>query len=292
MKPEHYHPITVLQPYIRTFLIIESDNEVSSRIIPDSALVMAFRYKGQVTILDRTGPEGNPKNHKEVPVILPSAVITGLRKTPRIINYAPGTANVLVVFRDGGANAFLREPLHSFFGQSLALDSLIPYSEITRVEEQLGEAAGNAERIRLVEAFLLSRMKLLSGKRGFQPDLLVGEAIQQIKKANGNLSIRDLVSTLALSQDPFEKRFRRFTGTSPKQFSSIIRLRQVRQAGLYFSTTIPQGYALEVISVRFKGRFISWNMESPLPSTDGLTIRWNSSTSPDLTRDEANWAPP
>ncbi|MHA4809049.1 helix-turn-helix domain-containing protein [Flavitalea flava] len=231
MKLEHYHPIAVLQPYIRSYLIIDSDKEVSNTILPDSSLIMAFRYKGKVTILDPEGPAGKEggqaQKQREVPVILPASVITGLRKTPRIINYAPGTANVLVVFKEGGANAFLRESLHTFFGESLALDSMIPYSEISQIEEQLGEAAGNEERICLIETFLLSRMTLLSGKRSIQPDLLIGEAIQRIKAANGNLSIRDLASAMALSQDPFEKRFRRFTGTSPKQFSTIIRLRHV-----------------------------------------------------------------
>lgn len=168
MKPEYYLPVVVLRPFIKTFLIMGSEKEISNKILPDSTLVMAFRYKGSVSTLDEGGH-----------IVLPSAVISGLRKTSRIINYAPGTANLLVVFREGGANAFLREPLHAFFGQSIALDAMIPQSELGRIEEQLGEVRSNAERIRLVETFLLSRMALLSGKRGMQPDLLIGRLFKE-----------------------------------------------------------------------------------------------------------------
>jgi AraC-like DNA-binding protein len=51
--------------------------------------------------------------------------------------------------------------------------------------------------------------------------------MQKIKDTNGNLRIKELATSLAISQDPFEKRFRRVIGTSPKQFSNIVRLKHV-----------------------------------------------------------------
>ena len=45
--------------------------------------------------------------------------------------------------------------------------------------------------------------------------------------AKGIIKIKDLADTLYISQDAFEKRFRRVVGTSPKQFSSILRMRSI-----------------------------------------------------------------
>ena len=209
MKLERYIPSeALLKPFISAFLIIESDSGAVNRVLPDSALVMTFRLRGSVTMLD--GAERSS---------LPFAVISGLRKTSRTVCYAPGTANLLVLFREGGAAAFLREPVHELFGQSLGLDLL--EGELGRIEEQLSEAATHSEKIRRVEEFLLSRLHTAS------PDRLVEEAIRQIKIAKGDINIRKLLAPLSLSLDPFEKRFRRVTGTSPKQFSSIIRLRNL-----------------------------------------------------------------
>ena len=210
MKLERTIPSEALRPFIDAFLIIESDNGAVNRVLPDSALVMTFRLRGSVTMLD--GAERSS---------LPFAVISGLRKTSRTVCYAPGTANLLVLFREGGAAAFLREPVHELFGQSLGLDMLISPGELGRIEEQLSEAATHSEKIRRIEAFLLSRLNAA------HPDRLVEEAIQQIKTAKGDINIRKLLASLPLSLDPFEKRFRRVTGTSPKQFSSIIRLRNL-----------------------------------------------------------------
>ena len=39
------------------------------------------------------------------------------------------------------------------------------------------------------------------------------------------MRINDLITGLFISRDPFEKRFRRIVGTTPKQFSTIVRLR-------------------------------------------------------------------
>jgi methylphosphotriester-DNA--protein-cysteine methyltransferase len=75
--------------------------------------------------------------------------------------------------------------------------------------------------VAVVEQFLLSKLKTP------KTDLLVLDAVQQIQLAKGDIKISQLVSGLHISQDPFEKRFRKLTGTSPKHFSSVVRLRHI-----------------------------------------------------------------
>jgi AraC-like DNA-binding protein len=101
------------------------------------------------------------------------------------------------------------------------MDALISPGKLNEIEEQLAGAKDSLQRIAVVERFLISRLNET------RPDLLIHHAIQQIQLTNGSIRIKELVKTLPLSHDPFEKRFRRLTGTSPKQFSSIVRLRNV-----------------------------------------------------------------
>ena len=200
-------PPIALQPFVKTFLVIESETGSTSRVLPGAAIVLAFRYKGRIRCEEETGI-----------VDLPGSVISGLRKSARVMHYGPETGNVLVVFQPGGARAFFHDSLHEWFGQSLSLDLLIPASETEEIEERLALAGDQTERIGLVERFLLDRLT------PEKPDMLVREAIARIRSGRGMLDLKELLSSFPLSRDPFEKRFRRVTGTSPKQFSSIVRL--------------------------------------------------------------------
>ena len=210
MKMERYLPSAILSPFIKAFLVIESEDGMENSIIPDTSVVMAFRYKGNVTQVqnERTGQ-------------LPETGISGLRKSVRLVKYAPGTGNLLVMFREGGAAPFFKAPLHELFEANQALEELIHLHKIKEVEEQLSGSANTVQRIAVVEKFLLSELKTQ------QPDLLVSHAVQQIKAANGSSRIKTLAADLYISQDAFEKRFRRSVGASPKQFSAIVRLRHL-----------------------------------------------------------------
>ncbi|ACU63211.1 helix-turn-helix transcriptional regulator [Chitinophaga pinensis] len=207
MHIEQYKPVAVLQPFIRSIMIIESEYALQNEVLPDTSLVMAFRLKGNVAASDYG--------------TLPSAVIAGLRKTSRTLLYAGNTANLLVVFREDGAAAFFKASLHELFGASAALDNFIDQQILRDISEQLAEASDYAAAVHKIQEFLLTLWKHAV------PDLLVHTAIRQIRQANGNVRIKELLHHLYISQDAFEKRFRRITGATPKQFAAIVRLRSV-----------------------------------------------------------------
>ena len=210
MNVETYLPADILKPFIKYFLIIESENGMENRILPATSIVMAFRCKGKVMLEDGG-------IHSSLPV----SGITGLQKAPRFVSYSKKAATLLVLFEEGGAAAFFKEPLHEIFGINVPLDNLIHRPKLIEMEERLAGAENNAQRVFLVEKFLLSELKEA------QSDRLILSAVQRIKAANGNVRIKDLVKTLPVSLDPFEKRFRRLVGTSPKQFSAIVRFRNL-----------------------------------------------------------------
>jgi AraC-like DNA-binding protein len=210
MSIEEYLPTAQLRPYIKAYRIIESPDGIVNRVVPDTSFAMAFRFRGQISYLNDSDK-----------IILPAATFSGLRKSVRLINYAPQSSALIVLLRETGATGFFRQPLHELFEKSVPLDGFFSRSEISIMEERLGETNSNRKRIAMMERFLCS--KLFCNK----PDKLVSEAIARIYENNGLTRIRELSDSLFISQDAFEKRFRKVTGTTPKQFSSIVRLKTI-----------------------------------------------------------------
>lgn len=206
-----YQPSPPLQPFIQAYKIIESHDEKVNRVLPDTTPAIAFRFKGQVRYLAGEQP----------PVILPASVISGLRSTVRLINYQPRSAAIIVQFRATGAAAFFRVPLHELFEHSVSLDHFFSRQQTADIEEQLSAAADDAQRAALLDTFLLSQLRFP------KQDLLILNALQQIHHANGDINMKALAAANYLSQDAFEKRFRKVIGTTPKQMASIIRMRSV-----------------------------------------------------------------
>jgi AraC-like DNA-binding protein len=202
---EQYFPSDRLSPFIKSYLFIESDRERGNTVLPDTSMVMALRYKGRIDTADGG--------------TLPSAVLSGIRDSSRLIHYEDDTANLIVNFKPGAAAAFFHEPLHELFGQWLPAHWLKNGAGLSLLSEQLAETPGKKAQLALVEKVLLR--KLLQPT----PDLLVNAAIQSIGSAHGNLRIAALAKELYISRDALEKRFRGSVGTSPKHFSSILRLR-------------------------------------------------------------------
>ncbi|MBV6440994.1 MAG: hypothetical protein EPGJADBJ_02670 [Saprospiraceae bacterium] len=205
-----HQPSAPLRPFIRHFLIMENREEMVNRVVPDTALVMVFRFQGQVRFLS----DGYT-------IELPPMVISGLKKSVRLVHYLKETGAILVVFKETGAASFFREPLYELFEESVSLDNFVHPAELSLVEDQLSEAKNNVDRIAVVERFLWSRFT------GRKPDGLVLAAIQNIRETKGQVRVKDLAGSLFISQDAFEKRFRNVVGASPKQFSSIVRMKSV-----------------------------------------------------------------
>ncbi|MCB0630546.1 MAG: helix-turn-helix transcriptional regulator [Saprospiraceae bacterium] len=228
MKLIEYRPSAHLRPFVKAYRLIESKEGVTNRVLPNTSFALAFRLRGRLSYVQAGG-------NRE----LPTAVFSGLRRSARLIRYAPHTSTLVVLFTATGISAFFREPLHALFEKSVALEDLLPATEIACVEEQLAESKASEQGIQVIERFLLSRLQCQS------PDVLVTEAIRRIAAEKGNVRIKTLAKQLYISQDAFEKRFRNVVGTSPKRWSGIIRMqtvvREISTAGL-LDIALDNGY--------------------------------------------------
>ena len=203
-------PTEQLRPFIKAYRIIESEDELVNRVLPSTSLAIAFRCKGYVNYIKEN-------QHEKLPV----STISGIRKSVRLINYAKDTATLIIQFKEAGAKAFFKEPLHELFEESVSLDNFIPQQKIAIIEELLAEAKTNNQKIAVIEQFLLSRL------HNYKPDNLISAAITIIQSKKGIVKIKELADALFISQDAFEKRFRKTIGSSPKQFCYVVRIKSI-----------------------------------------------------------------
>ena len=207
MKFETHTPSEALKPFIKSYNFIESELGITNRILPTTSFALAFRLRGQISYINN--------NHA---TLLPTATFTGLKKSARLINYAPNSAAIIVLFKETGVAAFFQTPPQLLFDQSVALNNFFPITEISLLEHRLAEGKSTVEIIATIEQFLLSKISYS------KTDQLINEAIAKIHAVNGNLKIKGLANNLYISLDAFEKRFRKSTGATPKQFSNIVKM--------------------------------------------------------------------
>lgn len=203
-------PCEALRPFIGSFVVTETNEESTYRVLPGTGLVIGFQYKGRLWRVE---------DRSEIPLSVSG--ITGLGDHARRFKNSADIGTVLVFFKDGGASQFFTQPLHELFRQSVSLDNFMLRSELLCLEEQLAEAATAADRVGVVERFLITRM------RSAEPDKLVLAALALIYKSRGTIRMTELAGQLHTSQSPLEKRFRRSVGSSPKKFASIVRLKNI-----------------------------------------------------------------
>jgi AraC-like DNA-binding protein len=208
MHVTRWAPGARLAPFVRHYTIVETREEATRVLIPETGLVLGVRYGGSATQLDGGGETR-----------LADAAMTGIARTARRIRTSARGGMIVAAFRDAGAAQFFTAPLHELCGKTVALDELLSPSELDRVRGDVASAADHAGRVAALERFLTGHL------REQTPDPVVEAAVRAIRGAGGSVRIGALARRLGISQDPLEKRFRRAVGASPKRFASLVRLR-------------------------------------------------------------------
>lgn len=210
MRFDKFIPADKLKPYIKYFAVSENEVGMEYKVFPSSGLVIGFQYKGQLAVL---------KNNMESK--LASAGITGISDSYKIFKNSAGIGTILVFFTETGFTHFASHPTNELFNQSISLDYIFDRNAIAQIEEQLALVHTDKQRIQAVEKFMLSQLKHI------QTDKLIVEAVKLIYQSNGTIRIKELNEKLFISQSPFEKRFRKVVGTTPKKFASIVRFNSI-----------------------------------------------------------------
>jgi AraC-like DNA-binding protein len=191
---------------VKRFVIVEFPSDRKLRLLPDTNFMAELRFSGEHAL------DGGRE--------LPRAAISGLWDTARARLYRGGTGILLVMFTESGASAFLRKPLDALFNTTTAIEHVLEGApELDALDERLAAAKDHVRRIQIAESFLLARVQ----KNG--PDSFVSAAVARLEASRASIRIEELARQVGVSQSALERRFRRDVGTSPKQFASILRLK-------------------------------------------------------------------
>lgn len=210
MKFDKYIPAERLKPYIKYFVVAETIVENNYKVFPSSGLVIGFQYKGQLSAI-----KGGTENK------LTASGITGISDSYKIFKNSANTGTILIYFTEVGFTHFVSHPANELFNLSISLEEVFSKTSVTEVEEKLAVAVTDKQRIKIVEQFLLTQLK------DIRTDRLIVEAVKLIYESKGIIRIKELNEKLFISQSPFEKRFRKVVGTTPKKFASIVRFNAV-----------------------------------------------------------------
>jgi AraC-like DNA-binding protein len=181
--------------------------------LPEPGLVLGLRYRGWASELD-------PSGHR----LLPANTVAGMRTAARRMRTSADGGTVIVKFRELGAATFLGTSLHVLGGRTLPLTDVTPTpAALGELSGRLARAADDEARVSLVQRFLAAH------PRHRWHDRVVLDAVEVLRSEDG-VRVAELARRLRISQDALEKRFRSLVGLPPKQFASLLRLREAVKA--------------------------------------------------------------
>lgn len=206
-----------LKDYIQSYYTIKGNaNDVSNIVhrLPDGTLDFVINL-GDVVFQSRDGNLFEP-NHK--------VVITGLYRDKNYIKYTGNVHMVGAVFKPGFANLFVNDSLEYFQQCSFSAD-LIYDNHVNDLPEQLLMLKNESERHHFLEVFLTTCLKQ---SKKFQNNRVLS-ALDNICLTKGNIKLQTLLDNSLMSERTFRRNFKERIGMSPKQYSSIIRIKSFLQ---------------------------------------------------------------
>lgn len=198
------YPAPLLAPYIKHYWLLESDDIVhSQRIIPTGNIELVF-HRGHL-LRQQNG-------------FSPRISLCG--QTLSFADLQPtGYVNMItVVFHPFGAKAFFDLPFHELSGLAVSVEDLNKKA-FTGLEDKILSTPDDALCIRLIETFLLDRLRLCKAYNYKR----MAEAVDTINKLEKDLSVPLLAEKICLSKKQFQRIFHEYIGLSPKEFMRVVR---------------------------------------------------------------------
>ena len=188
MRFQYIKPTGLLARYIRHYWVLETDDsegEICERVIPTGNVEWMFHYRKTFVVKDK------------VPVYQPQSMVSGINSNFFDVATRGESGVIAVTFYPYGSANFLRFPLSEIENSSINLEDIFNTTG-KETEEQICLAHSQAERIAIIEKFLL---------RCFNP-----------------VKNNDLLTNKSL-----ERKFYALLGKTPKQFIRIVRFQRVIQ---------------------------------------------------------------
>lgn len=211
MNYQTFEPSNDLTTLIKCYWTLESETEETPEkqtIIPDGCMEMIFHYGD---LYRQYTENGNS-------LIQPKCFVIGQLTRPLEIEPTGKTGIFSVRFHPNGFLPFTTIPIKEMENTAVSLEKLFGQNG-QEIEQQILTASSTAERIKLIEVFLLNRLT-----DNETIDRIVKSTVETILTANGQLTIDELSKQTNINRRQLERKFSSAIGLSPKQLSKTIRL--------------------------------------------------------------------
>ncbi|MCD9015153.1 helix-turn-helix transcriptional regulator [Parachryseolinea silvisoli] len=211
-----HKPQGVLAEYVRFFWSLEAQVELMNepfahRALPDNCIELIFYCKGSLSISASGGEEGNT---------FASGVFGQTQKFRQFRTRSNFTLFGVYLY-PYIFKALFNLPAHYLCNEKVDSETLWGIEGRT-LEEQIISAHTNEQRIQLVSIFLLERVKTIRNQ-----DRAFVRHIKSVVDNNSLFSISSFAHDCNLSRRQFERKFKEFSGFSPKDFFDVIRFKKV-----------------------------------------------------------------
>lgn len=202
------NPSPLLAPFVKHYWGLKSDiPHVSERITPIGCIQLVF-HRGDKMFSFTEGE------------MQPLAFIGGQSKGFIDIQSTGKLDMLVVLFHSHGAQAFFHVPMSEFYGKNVSVEDLNDKG-LMELAEQVRNTSDNYAAIRLIEKFLLSRLKdqkIYNYKR-------IGQVMNTINYSH-QPDVKKLADIACLGDKQFRRIFTQYVGTTPKEFTRVIRFQR------------------------------------------------------------------
>lgn len=210
-----HKPQGILAEYVRFFWSLEVQVETTDpfihRALPDNCVELIFYCKGKLSISSPEGEEGDTF----------ASGVFGQTKKFRQFRTNNGFNLFGVYLYPHSFKMLFNLPANKLHNEKVDSETLWG-TEGKMLEEQIISATSFGERIQLASGFFLGRIKMISSH-----DRAFMHHIKSVVDNNNLLSIPSFAHDCNLSRRQFERKFKAFSGLSPKDFFSIVRFKNV-----------------------------------------------------------------
>jgi AraC-like DNA-binding protein len=211
MNYQVYTPSQELQPFVKCFWSLDDDEKkvpVTQRVLPDGCMEMIFHYGDLYRQYFEDGSS----------ITQPRSFVFG--QITKYIEIAPmGISGIISArFLPDGISPFIKIPVTQLENKVVSLKELFN-DEGNILEEQVINATRNADRIKLIEEFLLSKLTEQN-----TIDTITKSCVDIIFQSQGQIGIGALAGKMNINRRNMERRFISVIGISPKQLAKVARL--------------------------------------------------------------------
>jgi AraC-like DNA-binding protein len=188
---------------------------ITGKLLPSVSPQFAIHY-GAPMVCDRAG---GGREYRQIAHGVQTKVVT-VRPTGPI-------HAITIRFKPEAAPLFMGPYLSELRDSHVELTDMFPRREMAELVERLTLAVDSAERVALVESYLIGRIRFS------MPQAAAYQAAVRLQR-ECKLSVRELASQIGISERQLSRTFQAAYGVSPKRFARLVRMTralELRQRG-------------------------------------------------------------